>query len=162
MMKSKFIESAWASAWVVTSMIGISAASLPVPTALAKSEKTSTLTVSTKGDELAFNKTTLKAKAGQPVSVTFQNKASASSNLQHNWVLVKPGTAETVSTAGISAGPDKGYIPDSPDIIAHTKLLNPGQKETVSFAAPAAPGDYPYICSFPGHATTMKGVLKVK
>jgi azurin len=28
--------------------------------------------------------------------------------------------------------------------------------------APTAPGDYDYICSFPGHAALMKGVLRVE
>jgi azurin len=30
----------------------------------------------------------------------------------------------------------------------------------VTFTAPAA-GDYPYICTFPGHYMTMRGVMHV-
>jgi azurin len=127
-----------------------------------KAAKEIKLQIGAKKDELAFDKTTLKAQAGVPVSLTFKNTASPSSGLQHNFVLVQIGKEMEVANAGIAAGPDKAYVPASPDVLAHTRLLNPGESETISFTAPAQPGDYPYICSFPGHATTMKGVLKVK
>ena len=35
-----------------------------------------------------------------------------------------------------------------------------GQVVMVEFIAPAA-GDYPFICTFPGHAQSMWGVLHV-
>jgi azurin len=120
------------------------------------------LQVSTKGDDLAFDKTTLSAKPGQTIRLTFTNKASKSSAMQHNWVLVNPGTADTVGQASMMAGPDKGYLAISPDVLAHTKLLNSGESDTVEFKAPTKPGDYPFICTFPGHYALMKGVLKVK
>ena len=47
-------------------------------------------------------------------------------------------------------------------MIVATKLLQPGQNETITFKAPTEPGDYPFLCTFPGHATMMKGVLTVK
>jgi azurin len=122
---------------------------------------TDNIKISTKHNELFYNKTSLSVKAKDTVKVTFKNGTSKDAGLQHNWVLVKPNTADQVATAGISAGASKDWLPDSPDIIAHTKLLNSGESETVSFTAPAA-GDYPYICTYPGHAQTMKGVLHVK
>jgi azurin len=127
-----------------------------------KAAKEIKLQIGTKKDELLFDKTTLSAKAGAPVSLTFKNTASAGSGLQHNFVLVQIGKEMEVANAGIAAGPAKAYVPDSPDVLAHTRLLNPGESETITFTAPATAGNYPYICSFPGHATTMKGVLKVK
>ena len=27
--------------------------------------------------------------------------------------------------------------------------------------APAEPGEYPFVCSFPGHWATMRGVLRI-
>ena len=119
------------------------------------------INISTKNDELGFDKTTLSAKANQPIKLTFKNGASKSSGLQHNWVLAKPGTADQVSTASLSAGADKGWLADSPSVIAHTKLLNSGEADTIDFKAPSTPGDYPYFCTFPGHAQTMKGILKI-
>lgn len=120
------------------------------------------LSLTTKGDEYVFDKTKLTAKAGQKVQVTFKNSSNPSSALEHNWVLVKPGTADKVANEGIQAGADKGWIPvGSPDILASTKLIKAGQSETVTFTAPSEPGDYPYLCTFPGHATMMKGILTV-
>ena len=121
-----------------------------------------TFSISTKGDQLLFDKVSLSAKPNQSVKLTFKNTSSKNSGLQHNWVLVKPGTADTVSAASIAAGVDKGWLADSPDIIAHTKLINAGESETLIFDAPSAPGDYPFFCSFPGHNTMMKGVLHIK
>ncbi len=120
------------------------------------------LTLSTKGDELYYDKATLTVKAGQSIELTFTNGASSTSGLTHNVTFVKPGTEEQVANAGIQAGPDKGWTPtDSPMVVATTKLVNPGESQTITFQAPDTPGDYPYICTFPGHWVTMKGVLKV-
>ncbi|RYE96228.1 MAG: hypothetical protein EOO77_41375, partial [Oxalobacteraceae bacterium] len=33
--------------------------------------------------------------------------------------------------------------------------------EAIYFVAPSEPGDYQYICSFPGHASLMRGTIKV-
>lgn len=128
---------------------------------IAAPGKTANLKISTKGDQLAFDQTSLSAKAGQAVKLVFHNAALKNSGLQHNWVLVKPGTANQVADASINAGIDKGWVADSPDIIAHTKLLNAGESETLEFTAPTEPGDYQFICTFPGHAQTMRGVFHI-
>ena len=124
--------------------------------------KAATLAIGTKASELMFDKVKLTAKPGQTVKLTFTNKAAKDSGMQHNWVLVNPGKVDEVGQAAMAAGPDKGYIPDSKDILAHTKLLNAGDKDTIEFTAPAQAGDYPYLCTFPGHYTMMKGVFSVK
>ena len=120
------------------------------------------LNVASKGDQLFFDKTSLSAKPNQPLKITYKNTSSKTSGMQHNFIVAKPGTEDAIAAASIAAGADKGWLADSPDIIAHTKLLNAGESETLTFNAPSAPGDYPYFCSFPGHNATMKGVLHVK
>lgn len=120
------------------------------------------LSLAVRGDTLLFDKAALTVKAGQSVSLTFTNKAPKTAGLQHNWVLVKQGAQEEVANLGIQAGPDKGYVPASDKILAHTRLLSSGESDTVVFTAPAQKGDYPFICTFPGHWMMMKGVLKVK
>jgi azurin len=135
------------------------ATNTPTRTPAAKAPKAVSLRIGTRGDEMAFNKTTLAAPGGAAVKLTFKND---SKTLQHNFVLTKPGTAEEVANAGLIAGAEKSYVDESPNVIAHTKLLNSGQSETLTFTAPSESGSYPYICTFPGHAATMKGVLKVK
>lgn len=109
-------------------------------------------------EEMVFSKDKLAVKAGAKVSLTFKNNASKS--MMHNFVLVKPGKAQGVIDASVAAGPDKGWVADSADIIAKGKLIDGGESETIEFTAPSEPGEYPYICTFPGHAT-MKGVMKV-
>jgi len=117
--------------------------------------------LSSVGDTMAYDKTTLEAKPGEKVSLTFHNVATSPA-MQHDWVLVKPGKVNDVANAALAAGPSKDYIPDSQDILAHTKLTKPGETDTIEFTAPSAPGEYPYICTYPGHFALMKGVLVVK
>ena len=119
---------------------------------------TVTLDIGSKGEELMYDKDKLQAPAGSKITLNFKNN---STSLSHNWALVKPGTADSVAAAGITAGEAKGYIPDDPNIIAHTPLTKPGQTDTITFDAPPA-GDYPYICTFPGHSVLMKGTLTIK
>lgn len=110
-------------------------------------------------EAMVFSKDKLSAKAGAKVTITFKNN-SASKGMTHNFVLVKPGKGQAVTDASISAGPDKGWVADSADIIVKSKLIDAGETATIEFTAPSEAGDYPYICTFPGHAT-MKGILKV-
>lgn len=138
----------------------LSACALVALTALSSCDSTTELNIETVGDTMAYNQTTLQAKAGGTVKLTLKNNATSPA-MQHDWVLVKPGKEQAISLAGITAGPGKDYIPDSPDIIAHTKLTKPGESDTITFTAPAA-GDYTYICTFPGHYPLMKGTLKVE
>ena len=115
------------------------------------------LTISTKGEEMAFDKSELAVKAGQKVKLTFKNLSS----MQHNWVLTNPGTVDDVVNASIAAGNDKGWLAEGPNVLKHTKLVDPKKEETIEFTAPTKPGEYPFVCTFPGHASMMKGVLKV-
>lgn len=110
-------------------------------------------------EAMVFSKEKLSAKAGYKVSLYFKNNGTAK-GMTHNFVLVKPGKAQAVIDASISAGPDKAWVAETPDVLAKTQLVDAGESVTITFTAPSEPGDYPYICTFPGHAT-MKGVLKV-
>ncbi|HUP57878.1 MAG TPA: plastocyanin/azurin family copper-binding protein [Bdellovibrionota bacterium] len=118
--------------------------------------------ISSVGDTMAYDKTLLEAKAGETVKLTLRNSAKSPAML-HNWVLIQPGSTDRVVMAALQAGQGKGYLPDgSPDVIAHTRLTNPGESDTIEFKAPATPGDYPFICTYPGHFSLMKGILRVK
>ncbi len=129
--------------------------------AQAQQDRAVKLQLGSNGDQIAFDKSQLQAKAGQAIELTFKNNASKENRMQHGWVLVKPGTESKVVDAGAAAGAGKNYVPESPDVIAHSKLLNPGESAVIKFKAPAEPGSYPYLCPFPGHAQSMKGVLTI-
>jgi len=115
------------------------------------------------GSALNYLQKELKAKAGRSVALTFENPDV----MPHNWVLVAPGAEERVGTAAAQmvAAPDgleRHYVPDSAEVLVHTRILDPGSKTTIYFTAPKQPGRYPYLCSFPGHSQLMRGVLVVE
>jgi azurin len=121
---------------------------------------TTKLKVGTKGSEIAFDKSKLAAKKGT-VEITFTNQSSPDASMPHNFVLLKPGSStDDIGAAGIQAGESKNYVPDSPAIIKATAILQAGKSEKITVEL--EPGDYPYLCSYPGHASMMKGVLTVK
>jgi len=131
------------------------------PTATAAlSRPSATLEIGTKDDEIAYDKTTLEAKTGTVIAVRFKNNAKSPQN-KHNWVLTKPGMAQGVAGAGQAAhnGEKTGFIPNTPDMIAHTKLLKPGEEDTIIFTVPPA-GEYSFVCTVPGHEWKMVGVFK--
>ena len=109
---------------------------------------------------LKFDQAELTVKAGAHVRLVFRN----ADDMLHNFVLCAIGRGQTVGAAAMNFGIDgaeKSYVPDSDDVLFHTSLTLPGASDTIFFNAPTTPGDYDYICSFPGHAVLMKGVLHV-
>jgi azurin/glucose/arabinose dehydrogenase len=110
---------------------------------------------------MKFDVTELTVKAGSQVRLVFRN----SDDMLHNFVLCAPGKGQEVGTAAMALGIDgaaKNYVPDSADVLYHTALISPGDSDTIFFVAPETPGDYEYVCSFPGHAGLMKGIMKVE
>jgi len=112
---------------------------------------------------LQYKQTELTAKPGEALALHFKN----TDVMPHNWVLVKPGTMQTVGTASFAMlnDPDAGkkqYVPELNAVLNHVPVVNAGQEHILHFSAPVAPGEYPYICTFPGHWQAMRGVLIVK
>ncbi len=135
-------------------------AAAPAPAAAAADLPVLEITIKPDAaNPLAYDTKTISAKAGQKIKLTFTNTHPTLPQ-PHNIVIGKLGTKDKMM--GIAMGAmtlvDKGYIPDSPDILAHTKLLQPGSSETIEFSVPAA-GEYPYFCTFPGHVAIMNGIL---
>lgn len=138
------------------------AATTAAPAAAAPAASGPVLEVTIKPDPanpLAYDTKSISAKAGQKVKITFTNMHPTLPQ-PHNVVVGKLGTKANMMAIAMSAMTlvDKGYIPDSPDIMAHTKLLQPGQSESIEFTLPAA-GEYPYFCTFPGHVAIMNGII---
>ncbi len=113
-------------------------------------------------NQLQFAPKELKAKAGQPVKIVFENPDL----MPHNLVLITPGAEEEIGLladqmATKADGMAKSFIPESTKILQFTKLIEAKGKAELSFTAPTLPGRYPYICTFPGHWHIMRGVLIV-
>jgi azurin len=113
---------------------------------------------------MTYDTTAFTVKSGQPVKITLVNDSAVP--LQHNLCVCKPGSKNAVMAEALKIMTDpnglaKGYIPATPDILWHTKLVNPKESDTIEFTPPA-PGEYPYLCTFPGHTALMNGVMKVE
>ncbi|MBK6931207.1 MAG: auracyanin family protein [Saprospirales bacterium] len=108
---------------------------------------------------LKYNRTFVTIKTGSRIKWTLSN----TDDMPHNLVIVKPGAADAVGAAGASLGlkgPEMWYVPKSPDVLFHTKLTQPGASDSIYFVAPA-PGDYTFVCTVPGHAQAMRGLLRI-
>jgi azurin len=97
------------------------------------------------------------------VELTFNN----TDDMPHNVVVFRRGTMAQYEKElfGSMNEPDaqlRGFVPDSPNVLYATRLLNARESAILSFDAPAEPGEYPFVCSFPGHWLTMRGVLRVE
>ncbi|MEM9160485.1 MAG: PVC-type heme-binding CxxCH protein [Verrucomicrobiota bacterium] len=122
-----------------------------------------TIEISCIPERMLFTVTEFTVKAGAPVKLVFENPTAT----PHNLVIVRPGAGEEIGMAGNLMAADKDgakkhFVPQSDDVLFHTKLLEPDSSEVLRFMAPKEPGEYPYICSFPGHWMVMKGVMKVE
>jgi putative membrane-bound dehydrogenase-like protein len=120
------------------------------------------LAVSVVRGQMKFSLPSFSVKPSQRVKITFTNP----DEMQHNLVIVKPGTVDAVGALAdaMAKTPDaaeRNYIPPTPDVVYNTKLVDPQETFTLEFVAPKTAGDYPYICTFPGHWRVMQGVMKV-
>jgi azurin len=115
------------------------------------------LEIRSTGVELAYSVTTIRARAGDTLTIRYDNTAS---EMAHNIVLLKSDDdIVPVGTAALAAH-RTDYIPagKADRILAHTALAYPGDTIEWTFVVPP-PGTYPYICTFSGHFTMMQGRL---
>ena len=111
---------------------------------------------------MTYSVSTINAKVGDAIRITLTNNG----DVQHNVVLIRPGSIDTVGAqveamAKVPNAEERSYLPPTPDILFWMKLVETNQTGTLAFYAPNMPGDYPYLCTFPGHWQTMRGVLHV-
>lgn len=105
----------------------------------------------------------LELERGKKIELTFNNN----DDMLHNLVVTQKGS-ESVDTVGDMAlklgldGADLNYVPDSDLVIVHTGILEPGTSEKIYLQVPWDPGEYWIVCTFPGHAASMRIKLIVK
>ena len=112
--------------------------------------------------EMTYTVSSITAKAGEAIRITLTNNG----DVLHNVVLIQPDSVDRVgpqveAMAKVPNAEERSYLPPTPDILFWMKLVETGKTGTLEFYAPARPGDYPYLCTFPGHWQTMRGVLHV-
>jgi azurin len=113
-------------------------------------------------EQMIFDLKWFVVQSGKPVQIVLANPDA----MPHNLVISQPGSLQEVGTKGSAMPPPadpsvKPYVPDSPLVLAATRLLNGGETDRLDFTAPAKPGEYPYLCTFPGHFIRMYGVMLV-
>lgn len=133
-----------------------SVAAKPSESANVQAVKIRTMTAQMRYDLEVFT-----VRPGAQVRLEFEN----GDDLPHNLVFCQPGTDTAAMALKQMEKPEealrRNWLPDDPRIWLHSAMLNPHQSEELRFTAPVKPGDYPYVCTFPGHALTMRGVMKV-
>lgn len=129
----------------------------------AAGDSVHTVAIASVGNELKYAQTEFTVAAGEKVHLTLENKATTP-GISHNLVILTMGAdSAAIQRVGIAAlqAADADYIPKDDAILFHTPLAAPGKTVELTFDAPAEPGDYPYVCTFPGHFVTMRGVMHV-
>ena len=133
--------------------------SLEMAVSGAKRMEAFRITISTVQDKMLYDKKEFSIETGKRVQLTFVNNDFP----PHNLLIVKPGTADEVANLAILLANDgfkKQWRPDTPDILWGSTMIDYEEKSVISFIAPE-PGDYPYVCTFPGHALLMRGMMHV-
>ncbi len=120
------------------------------------------VTIKTLAAQMKYDTPEIVVPPGAKVRITLVND----DNMPHNLVVTKPADdnglalAQTAWALG-EKGLEKQWIPADPRVLAATKMVAPNAKEELVFTAPAELGSYPYVCTFPGHAMAMNGVMRV-
>ena len=113
--------------------------------------------------QMKFSQSAITARPGQRVEITLDN----TDDMPHNLVIFRRGAMadyekELFGSLNEPNAQLRGFVPDSPNVLVASRLLNAGESTVVSFDAPTEPGEYPFVCSFPGHWATMRGVLRIE
>lgn len=111
--------------------------------------------------QMRYDVTDFTVRPGAEVKIVFENL----DDMPHNLVLFQAGTDVVAATNKNMEKPDEAlkrdWLPADPRILAHSKAVAPKTKEEIIFKAPEKPGTYPYVCTFPGHAMSMQGRMRV-
>ncbi len=108
---------------------------------------------------LQFDLPRFSVKPNTRVTITLDNH----DDMAHNLVVTLPNSRIKVVDEALKLaekGAKMDYVPVSPLVIAHTKILEPGRMESITFLVDKE-GVYPYVCTYPGHGYIMYGAMYV-
>ena len=132
-----------------------------VPAKSAAARPDEVIHIKTMTAQMKYDENEFTVRPGQQVKLVFEN----GDDLPHNLVFCQPGTNTAEMAMQQMEKPEealkRNWLPDDKRIWLNSKMLNPHEKQELTFTAPDKPGDYPYVCTFPGHALTMNGKMKV-
>lgn len=81
-------------------------------------------------------------------------------DMAHNIVFTRPNSRVRVVDAALRMGAEgasRHYVPDMPEVLAHTREVEPGRADTLLLTVDD--GAFPYVCTYPGHGYVMYGIL---
>ena len=113
-------------------------------------------------EDMTYSIQEFAVKQGEEITLTLVNTGTSSKEaMGHNLVILKKEADLNSFLFEASSAKENEYIPNNTDaIIAHTKLLGPKENDQIKFKIDEK-GTYTFVCTFPGHAGTMKGTIKV-
>jgi azurin len=115
-------------------------------------------------DQMKYTFSQIDIPAGRKVKLTLTHLGKMPATaMGHNFVLLQKGEDPVAfASRGMSAAAnDYIALGSEAKVIAKTRIIGGGESQTIEFDAPA-PGTYSFVCTKPGHASMMKGVLIVK
>lgn len=132
------------------------------PAVLALAADEQEVKIGTLHGQLKYDVESFRVRPGTTVRLTLKN----TDEMQHNLLILVPGEGKPLEVAqrAWALGTDavkKAFVPDGPDVLFHTGVVDPAQSDTITFVTPDKEGNYPFVCTLPGHAFSMKGVMQV-
>lgn len=141
----------------VATLAGVGLWAQPAAAPVAKKARTVKMTMR---DGLRFEPPRFEAKPGEEILLEIEN--GDSTDLTHNFLLLRPGTRDTIVQAALALaekGPAVDFVPPGADVLVRSPLLAAEGSAKIKFTVPTTPGVYPYVCTFPGHGMIMYGAL---
>ena len=127
-----------------------------------KTETNSNLLVLNSNDQMLFDKSVLKAKAGEEVNLLLNHTGQIGKEFMgHNFVLLKNGVDVDDFAQAAMLAKESEYIPTGDDTIAYTSMIGGGESDQISFTVDE-PGTYVFLCTFLGHYQIMRGEFIVE
>ncbi|HBZ96325.1 MAG TPA: hypothetical protein DEO57_00605, partial [Phycisphaerales bacterium] len=110
-----------------------------------------------------YDRKEFTVEAGQPVRLILLNP----DDKPHNLVIGTPGSLREIGRKATLLGTtsrakERHYVPAMREVLHWIPIVEPKSSAELVFTAPSVPGDYVYVCTYPGHWTTMNGVMKVR
>ena len=101
-------------------------------------------------------------EAGSPVRLVLTNP----DDKPHNLVIGSPGSLKAIGRKATLLGTTtkakaRHYVPRMREVLHWIPIVEPHSSAELVFTAPDEPGAYVYVCTYPGHWTTMNGIMNV-
>ena len=120
------------------------------------------VTIRTLAAQMKYDRVEFRVQPGTQLRLKLVND----DDMPHNLVVARPSGDKGLALAQKAwalgeQGMAKQWIPEDPRGVAATGMVAPHAEEVLAFEVPREVGDYPFVCTFPGHAMVMNGVMRV-